>query len=109
MEEISKEKLALAHLNDPNLTQHQRHLAVINETTGGSLKDDLEFLMGIAKETVDEELKFKCASKSLDAKLKLLDQLSKAQDKPDVAINVNTGTVNNGSENTFSLEDISYD
>ena len=108
MEELSKEKLALAHLTNEHLTQHKRHLAVMSEATGGSLEDDLNFLSNIAHETEDAELAFKCISKKVDAKLKVLDQLAKTDD-PKIAVNVNTGNQAQSQGTSFDLEDIDYD
>ncbi len=113
MEEISKEKLALARLTDDTVTKHQRHIAVMRDVTGGDLQDDLNSLQAIAnlaitEEHMDLDLAQKCISKKVDAKLKIFDALNK-QDDPKVSVNVNTHNVDQPSGPTFDLEDVSYE
>ena len=111
MEELSKEKLALARLADDTITKHQRHIAVMKDVTGGDLQDDLESLQKIANLAMDDrelDLAQKCISKKVDAKLKIFDALNK-QDDPKVEVNVNTATNNKPSGPTFDLEDVTYE
>ena len=111
MEEISKEKLALARLTDDTITKHQRHIAVMKDVTGGDLQDDLESLQKIANLAMDDnelDLAHKCISKKVDAKLKIFDALNKQED-PKVSVNVNTHNVDQSTGPTFDLEDVSYE
>ena len=111
MEEISKEKLALARLTDDTITKHQRHIAVMKDVTGGDLQDDLESLQKIANLAMGDnelDLAHKCISKKVDAKLKIFDALNKQED-PKVSVNVNTHNGEHSTGPTFDLEDVSYE
>ena len=111
MEELSKEKLALARLTDDTITKHQRHIAVMKEVTGGDLQDDLSSLQKIADLAMEDrelELASKCISKKVDAKLKIFEALNR-QDDAKVAVNVNTAPSTQSAGPTFDLEDVSYE
>ena len=111
MDEISKEKLAIARLTDNTITKHQRHIAVMREVTGGDLKDDLESLQKIANLAMEDrelDLAHKCISKKIDAKLKIYDSDNKQEDAK-VSVNVNTVPSMQPSGPTFDLDDVTYE
>ena len=98
IEPCSSEHLALRHANDDTLTKIQQHSQIIKEITGESIDKDITMLNAVVMATEDNELKYKCISKKIDAKLKLFEALTKEipKETPMVQINNTTSTTTEG-------------